>query len=111
VGLQFQAHSLRYRPLDDGFSMNIIVLFALILVVGMLVGNVDHRIGRPKLQEGIEPKEALFLCGQAHVVAHHRVTATTLSVFFPLLFWSGMVGVHEILTDHSYLTLSSCSWR
>ena len=76
------------------YSMNIIVLFALILVVGMLVDGaiVTTELADRKLQEGAEPKEAYSFAAKRMAWPIIASTATTLSVFFPLLFWSGMVG-------------------
>ncbi len=76
------------------FSMNIIVLFALILVVGMLVDGaiVTTELADRKLQEGSSPKEAYSFAAKRMAWPIIASTATTLSVFFPLLFWQGMVG-------------------
>jgi len=76
------------------YSMNIIVLFALILVVGMLVDGaiVTTELADRKLQEGAEPKEAFSFAAKRMAWPIIASTATTLSVFFPLLFWSGIVG-------------------
>ena len=77
-----------------GFTMNIIVLFALILVAGMLVDGaiVVSELADRNLHEGQAPK-------QAWINAAHRMswpviasTITTLAVFAPLLFWPGVVG-------------------
>ncbi|WP_019934901.1 efflux RND transporter permease subunit [Oceanimonas smirnovii] len=77
-----------------GFTMNIIVLFALILVAGMLVDGaiVVSELADRHLHEGQPPK-------QAWINAAHRMswpviasTITTLAVFMPLLFWPGVVG-------------------
>ena len=77
-----------------GFTMNIIVLFSLILVAGMLVDGaiVVCELADRHLHEGQTPK-------QAWINAAHRMswpviasTATTLAVFVPLLFWPGVVG-------------------
>ncbi|MFP7569844.1 efflux RND transporter permease subunit [Marivita sp. S2033] len=77
-----------------GYSMNIIVLFALILVVGMLVDGaiVTTELADRKLQEGVPPREAYSFAAKRMSWPIIASTATTLSVFFPLLFWSGMVG-------------------
>ncbi len=77
-----------------GYSMNIIVLFALILVVGMLVDGaiVTTELADRKLQEGATPKDAYSQAAKRMAWPIIASTATTLSVFFPLLFWSGMVG-------------------
>ncbi len=76
------------------YSMNIIVLFALILVVGMLVDGaiVTSELADRKLQEGLPPKQAYSEAAKRMSWPIIASTATTLSVFFPLLFWTGMVG-------------------
>ncbi|WP_108482022.1 efflux RND transporter permease subunit [Oceaniglobus ichthyenteri] len=76
------------------YTMNIIVLFSLILVVGMLVDGaiVTTELADRKLQEGVAPKEAYAQAAKRMAWPIIASTATTLSVFFPLLFWSGMVG-------------------
>lgn len=77
-----------------GYTMNIIVLFSLILVVGMLVDGaiVTTELADRKLQEGATPREAYTFGAKRMAWPIIASTATTLSVFFPLLFWSGMVG-------------------
>jgi len=77
-----------------GFTMNIVVLFSLILVVGMLVDGaiVTTELADRKLQEGVAPKEAYAYAAKRMSWPIIASTATTLSVFFPLLFWTGMVG-------------------
>ncbi|WP_319381364.1 efflux RND transporter permease subunit [Thiomicrorhabdus sp.] len=77
-----------------GYTLNIIVLFSLILSVGMLVDGaiVTVELAQRKMAEGMEP-EAAYLFGSKRmawpIIAS---TATTLSVFFPLIFWPGVVG-------------------
>ncbi|MCH2076581.1 MAG: efflux RND transporter permease subunit [Rhodobacteraceae bacterium] len=77
-----------------GFTMNIVVLFSLILVVGMLVDGaiVTTELADRKLQEGASPKEAYSYAAKRMAWPIIASTATTLSVFFPLLFWTGMLG-------------------
>ncbi|SEV93194.1 multidrug efflux pump [Cognatiyoonia koreensis] len=77
-----------------GFTMNIVVLFSLILVVGMLVDGaiVTTELADRKLQEGVPAREAYAFAAKRMSWPIIASTATTLSVFFPLLFWSGMVG-------------------
>jgi multidrug efflux pump len=76
------------------YTMNIVVLFSLILVVGMLVDGaiVTTELADRKLQEGASPKDAYAFAAKRMSWPIIASTATTLSVFFPLLFWSGMVG-------------------
>jgi len=77
-----------------GFTMNIVVLFSLILVVGMLVDGaiVTVELADRRLEDGLSRREAY--AGAAKRMAWPVIasTVTTLSVFFPLLFWSGLVG-------------------
>ncbi|MGB5863574.1 MAG: efflux RND transporter permease subunit, partial [Sulfitobacter sp.] len=77
-----------------GFTMNIVVLFSLILVVGMLVDGaiVTTELADRKLQEGAPPAQAYAYAAKRMAWPIIASTATTLSVFFPLLFWTGMVG-------------------
>ncbi|AEY02188.1 acriflavin resistance protein [Oceanimonas sp. GK1] len=77
-----------------GFTMNIIVLFALILVAGMLVDGaiVVSELADRHLHDGQRPKEAWI--NAAHRMSWPVIasTLTTLAVFVPLLFWPGVVG-------------------
>ncbi|SFQ95441.1 efflux RND transporter permease subunit [Poseidonocella sedimentorum] len=77
-----------------GYTMNIVVLFSLILVVGMLVDGaiVTVELADRLLQEGHSPKEAYAQAAKRMAWPIIASTATTLSVFFPLLFWEDMVG-------------------
>ena len=77
-----------------GFTMNIVVLFSLILVVGMLVDGaiVTVELADRRLQDGDDAKTAYAHAAKRMAWPIIASTATTLSVFFPLLFWTGMVG-------------------
>ncbi|WP_324754314.1 efflux RND transporter permease subunit [Roseovarius sp. Pro17] len=77
-----------------GYTMNLVVLFSLILVVGMLVDGaiVTTELADRRLQEGDEPKVAYAFAAKRMAWPIIASTATTLSVFFPLLFWTGTVG-------------------
>ncbi|PVA11766.1 MFS transporter [Pelagivirga sediminicola] len=77
-----------------GYTMNLVVLFSLILVVGMLVDGaiVTTELADRRLQEGDAPKAAYTFAAKRMAWPIIASTATTLSVFFPLLFWSGIVG-------------------
>ncbi|MCP1367778.1 efflux RND transporter permease subunit, partial [Halomonas sp. BBD48] len=77
-----------------GYTLNIVVLFALILVAGMLVDGaiVVGEQAERFLAEGLTPHDAW--AGAASRMAWPVIssTATTLVVFLPLLFWPGVVG-------------------
>lgn len=77
-----------------GITMNMVVLFSLILALGMLVDNsivVVENIYR-YLEEGSDTFEAARK-GTGEVAGPIiSGTATTLAAFAPLLFWPGIVG-------------------
>ncbi|WP_380058768.1 efflux RND transporter permease subunit (plasmid) [Falsihalocynthiibacter sp. SS001] len=77
-----------------GYTMNLVVLFSLILVVGMLVDGaiVTTELADRRLQEGDPPKVAYAHAAKRMAWPIIASTATTLCVFFPLLFWKGTVG-------------------
>ena len=77
-----------------GYTMNLVVLFSLILVVGMLVDGaiVTTELADRRLQEGDTPRAAYKFAAKRMSWPIIASTATTLSVFFPLLFWTGTVG-------------------
>jgi multidrug efflux pump len=77
-----------------GISLNMIVLFSLILALGMLVDNgivIVENIYRHMQQGKSRGEAARFGTNQ---VAWPVITATltTLSAFIPLLFWPGIMG-------------------
>lgn len=77
-----------------GVTMNVIVLFALILALGMLVDNgivVVENIYR-LMDEGYPPMKAAKLGVGEVAVPIIASTATTLAAFLPLAFWPGMMG-------------------
>lgn len=77
-----------------GYTMNIIVLFALILVAGMLVDGavVVSELADRNLSEGQRPKQAWANAAGRMAWPIIASTATTVVVFMPLLFWPGVVG-------------------
>lgn len=77
-----------------GFTMNIIVLFALILVAGMLVDGaiVVSELADRNVSEGQPPKQAWGNAAERMSWPIIASTATTIVVFGPLLFWPGVVG-------------------
>ncbi|PIE90811.1 MAG: acriflavin resistance protein [Acidobacteria bacterium] len=78
----------------SGITLNMIVLFSLVLALGMLVDNaivVIENIYR-HMQEGKSSKEAAIEATEEVGGAILVSTLTTLGAFFPLLFWPGIVG-------------------
>jgi len=78
----------------NGFTINMIVLFGLILAVGMLVDGdiVVTEYADRKMTEGDEPKVAYGLAAKRMAWPIIASTATTLAAFLPLMFWPGVVG-------------------
>ena len=77
-----------------GNTLNMMVLFSLILSLGMLVDNgivVVENIYRLR-NEGYSKKEAAKLGVGEVAVPIIASTATTVAAFFPLLFWKSLVG-------------------
>ncbi|MEZ4414316.1 MAG: efflux RND transporter permease subunit [Gemmatimonadota bacterium] len=77
-----------------GVTMNMVVLFSLILALGMLVDNaivVVENIYR-YVTEGWDKKEAAKKATGEVAVPVIASTATTLAAFGPMMFWPGMTG-------------------
>lgn len=78
-----------------GTTMNMVVLFALILALGMLVDNaivVIENIDRLFNKEGLSRMEAAKKGVGEIAIPIISSTATTLAAFFPLLFWDDLMG-------------------
>lgn len=77
-----------------GLTVNIVVLFSLILSVGMLVDGaiIVVEYADRKMAEGLPPRDAYALAAQRMFWPVVTSTVTILVVFFPLLFWPGVVG-------------------
>ncbi|MEL0145040.1 MAG: efflux RND transporter permease subunit, partial [Alphaproteobacteria bacterium] len=77
-----------------GLTVNIVVLFSLILAVGMLVDGaiVVTEYADRKLREGEPPEIAYAQAAKRMAWPIIASTATTLAAFAPLLFWPGIVG-------------------
>ncbi|AZT83300.1 efflux RND transporter permease subunit [Marinobacter sp. NP-4(2019)] len=77
-----------------GLTLNIVVLFSLILVAGMLVDGaiVVSELADRNLSEGLGVRSAWAEAASRMSWPIIASTATTLAVFAPLLFWPGVVG-------------------
>ncbi len=77
-----------------GLTINMVVLFALILAVGMLVDGaiVVTEYADRKMSEGESPKQSYGLAAKRMAWPIIASTATTLAAFLPLMFWPGVVG-------------------
>ena len=77
-----------------GLTINIVVLFSLIMAVGMLVDGtiVVVELADRRMAEGHPRREAYAMAARRMAWPIIAATATTLAAFMPLLFWPGIVG-------------------
>jgi len=80
--------------LIQGETINMMILFGLILSVGVLVDSaiVIVEYADRKMEEGLPRLEAFKLAGERMFWPVLSSTATTLAAFLPLLFWESIVG-------------------
>ncbi len=77
-----------------GATMNIVVLFSLILAVGMLVDDaiIVSEFAERRMSEGMKPREAYSFAASRMSGPVIAATLTRIAAFFPLLLWPGIVG-------------------
>ncbi|MCB1385288.1 MAG: efflux RND transporter permease subunit [Nitratireductor sp.] len=77
-----------------GMTLNMMVMFGLVLTVGMLVDGAIVMIeyADRKMAEGLEPDLAYKRAAKLMLWPIVSSTATTLAAFLPLLLWPGVVG-------------------
>ncbi len=77
-----------------GFTINMVVLFSLIMSVGMLVDGaiVVVEIADRKMAEGLCKKQAYMIASKRMAWPIIASTATTLAAFAPLIVWPGIMG-------------------
>jgi len=77
-----------------GHTMNVVVLFSLILVVGMLVDGaiIVSELADRNIVRGLSRSDAYAAAAKRMAWPIIASTFTTLAVFFPMLFWPGLIG-------------------
>lgn len=77
-----------------GLTVNIVVLFSLILAVGMLVDDaiIVSEFAERRMAEGMPAKAAYSLAARRMAGPVISATATRIAAFSPLMFWPGIVG-------------------
>ncbi len=77
-----------------GLTVNIVVLFSLILAVGMLVDDaiIVSEFAERRMAEGMDPKAAYSLAAKRMAGPVIAATLTRVAAFSPLMFWPGIVG-------------------
>lgn len=80
----------------SGFSINVLTMFAMVLAIGILVDDaivVVENVERIMVEDGLPPKEATKKAMPQITGAIIGMTLVLATVFFPLAFMSGSVGV------------------
>ena len=77
-----------------GLTVNLVVLFSLILAVGMLVDDaiIVTEFAERRMSEGMERTEAFRMAARRMAGPVTAATLTRIAAFSPLLFWPGIVG-------------------
>ena len=77
-----------------GLTVNIVVLFALILAVGMLVDDaiIVSEFAERRMAEGMAAGPAYSLAAKRMAGPVIAATLTRIAAFSPLMFWPGIVG-------------------
>ncbi len=77
-----------------GYTVNIVVLFSLILAVGMLVDDaiIVTEFAERRMSEGMHKREAFAMASHRMAGPVTAATLTRIAAFSPLLFWPGIVG-------------------
>ncbi|RZI45428.1 efflux RND transporter permease subunit [Rickettsiales endosymbiont of Peranema trichophorum] len=77
-----------------GYTLNMIVLFSLILTVGMIVDDaiVISEFADRKMVEGMSPSMAYLTAANRMLLPVFTSTLVKILVFLPLLFWPGIIG-------------------
>lgn len=77
-----------------GYTINMIVLFSLILAVGMLVDDaiIVTEFAERRMSEGMPKADAFALAAKRMAGPVIAATMTRIAAFSPLLFWPGIIG-------------------
>lgn len=79
-----------------GFSINVLTMFGMVLAIGILVDDaivVVENVERIMVEEGLSPKEATKKAMKQITGAVIGITLVLTSVFVPMAFFPGAVGV------------------
>ncbi len=94
-----------------GMSVNMVVLFASIMAVGLLVDGaiVVTELADRKMAEGLHRRYAYTEAAKRMAWPIIASTATTCVAFIPLIFWPGMIGNFMLFFPVTLLAILSAS--
>ena len=75
-------------------TINVVVLFSLILSVGILIDGaiIVVEYANRRSSEGLSKEKVFILSAKKMLIPVLASTSTTLAAFFPLIFWPGIAG-------------------
>ena len=94
------------------YTTNIVILFSLILVVGMLVDGaivITELANRNMVVEKMSAKKAYHTASVRMALPIISSTLTTMLVFTPLLFWPGIIGQFMVFLPTTVLIALTAS--
>jgi len=94
-----------------GLTVNMVVLFSLILAVGMLVDDaiIVSEFAERRMSEGMKPREAYAFAASRMSGPVVAATLTRIAAFSPLLFWPGIVGEFMVYLPLTLIATLSAS--
>ena len=94
-----------------GITINIVVLFSLILSVGILIDGaiIVVEYANRRASEGLSFQKVFFMSSKKMFTPVLASTLTTLAAFFPLVFWPGVAGEFMFYLPVTLLTILSSS--
>lgn len=94
-----------------GYTVNIMIMFGLILSVGILVDGaiVLAEYADRKMAEGLVPKEAYIAAAKRMFWPIVSSMGTTIAAFLPMLFWPGIAGKFMSYLPVTVITVLSAS--
>ena len=94
-----------------GITINIVVLFSLILSVGILIDGaiIVVEYANRRAAEGLSFQKVFFMSSKKMFTPVIASTLTTLAAFFPLVFWPGVAGEFMFYLPVTLLTILSSS--
>jgi len=92
-------------------TINVVVLFSLILSVGILIDGaiIVVEYANRRANEGLEKGKVFILSAKKMLVPVFASTSTTLAAFFPLIFWPGIAGEFMFFLPVTLLAVLSSS--
>ena len=92
-------------------TINVVVLFSLILSVGILIDGaiIVVEYANRRASEGISKEKVFILSAKKMLIPVLASTSTTLAAFFPLIFWPGIAGEFMFFLPVTLLAILSSS--